>query len=128
MKVGGAPPQRSGPGGLGGFGRPSVGLGSCIGLFGLGLRLADDDLGAVEREIVERHVEALAVAMRPYGSRSGASTTGYGPSSRRKHDGSGDWLSARGASPGSRQALPAPAQTARNNEGPSTAARAVHYG
>src|ERR1700692_2541939 len=54
-------PPEGGPGGLGGFARRSVGQ------FGLGLRLADDDLRSVEREIFELHVEAVAVAVRPCG-------------------------------------------------------------
>src|SRR5258708_904782 len=54
-----APPQRRRPGGLGGFARRSVGF--------VGLRLANDDLRAVEREVVELQIEALAVAMRPNG-------------------------------------------------------------
>src|SRR5580658_8595259 len=50
------------PGGLGG-----LGFRSRLGFFGLGLWLADDDFRAVERQVVELQVEALAVAVRPNG-------------------------------------------------------------
>src|ERR1700682_2934839 len=54
-------PPCGGPGWSSGFTRFGVGL------FGLGLRLTNDDLRAVQREIIELHAKALAVGMRPNG-------------------------------------------------------------
>jgi hypothetical protein len=50
-------PPEGGPEGLGGFAC------RCVGLFDL--RLANDDFGAVEREIIELHVETPTVAVDP---------------------------------------------------------------
>src|ERR1700692_4860721 len=55
-------PPEGGPGGSGGFAPRSVGL------FGLGLRLANDDLRVgIARQVVELHAEAFAVGVRPNG-------------------------------------------------------------